>query len=164
MQDNHFGNLSRELDEVLDRYLDEVIKESISYKEVRNKLMEDRTINTLSSKFKFIDDYIKEKALTRGFHEYRKHSSQPTNESEGIETSKPTLGEMYKLSAPDFSVVTLNENGLFINDFRVPRVRNEGLTITRLGASLYAVRLEFLSKTIIADNYEENGPKSQRLF
>ncbi len=81
-----------------------------------------------------------------------------------IRNSKPTLVEVYKRSKPELPTVTLNKNGLFINDFRVPYVLEEGVNVKKSMNNLYTVSLDFFAKRIIADNYEADNPENQQLF
>ncbi|EKS23788.1 hypothetical protein [Staphylococcus lugdunensis] len=81
-----------------------------------------------------------------------------------IGNSKPTLGEVYRRHKPELPTVTLNKNGLFINDFRVPYVLEEGVNVKKSMNNLYTVSLVFFAKRIIADNYEADNPENQQLF
>ncbi|HFL6387652.1 TPA: hypothetical protein ACG4K5_000572 [Staphylococcus aureus] len=80
------------------------------------------------------------------------------------EKQKPTLGEVYRRNKPELPTVTLDENGLFINDFRVPYVLEEGVNVKKSMNNLYKVSLDFFAKSIIADNYEADNPENQQLF
>ncbi|WP_194750374.1 hypothetical protein [Staphylococcus chromogenes] len=65
MKKAYFGNLSKELDQLVDRNIQAIANESKNYGEVINKLIEDKTIQNSSKKFEYIKNRILKHALNQ---------------------------------------------------------------------------------------------------
>lgn len=156
---NHFGKLARELERIVDEHIHQVAEDSISYKEIRNKLIDDPTIVTLSPMFNFIDSVIKERALNRGFYEKR---GKPLKSDEDMELT--SLVDLYVRNSPGLPIITLNNDGLFINDFRVPYVTLGSVFVKTESSKFYKIQLEIMAKKVIADNLEVQKSKNQPLL
>ncbi|HDH6552123.1 TPA: hypothetical protein PI887_002680 [Staphylococcus aureus] len=65
MKKAHFGNLSKELDQLVDSKIQAIANESENYGEVINKLIEDKSIQSSSKKFEYIQNRIFKHALNQ---------------------------------------------------------------------------------------------------